>query len=534
MPNLLAHIVLLAWPLVIYAMFRLMPLERALIWAILGGYMLLPEGTAFNPPMIPALNKITLPNLTALVIIMLVLGRRIVPLPESLLGKALIALFILSPVVTVLNNAEPVAFGSFMIGSMVVQGVDPDIRSALPGLRPYDAIAFVGNQLFLMLPLFLARQFLATPRALRELVGALVIAALIYSIPMWYEVRFSPQLHTMIYGFFQHDFTQAMRQGGFRPFVFMPHGLWVAFFTLMAVVCATSLARHATPEERPRRMLVAAYLGVLLLACKTLGANLMALALVPMVLLLGVRWQVRIAAAAGAVAMIYPFLRGIGIAPVWQFHALIEARNPERAQSFVFRLINEDRLLERAAEKPLFGWGSWGRNLVHDPLTGEVQTISDGYWIIVIGTHGWLGYVATFGLLALPLLALWWAMRRIPDAQLSPWIGPLALLLGANMIDLIPNATLVPLTWLLAGALLGHAELLQRQRRDERRAALERSFSSPVRAGLLATARPGAAVPGCATGGEGGGGPAATAQDAPRADRMTLRRGGRALKDGWH
>lgn len=491
MPNLLAHIVLLAWPLVIYAMFRTMPLERALIWSILGGYMLLPEATAIDPPMFPALNKVTLPNLTALVVIMIVLGRRIAPLPESFLGKALIALFILSPVVTALNNAEPIRFGTYMIGNMTVQGSDPDIRAPIPGLTPYDAIAFVGNQLFLMLPFFLARQFLATAETLREIVVALVIAALIYSIPMWYEVRFSPQLHTMVYGFFQHDFSQAIRQGGFRPFVFMPHGLWVAFFALMALVAATALARHATPEERPRRMLIAVYLGALLLACKTLGANLFALALLPMVLFLNVRWQVRIAAMAGAAAVAFPLLRGLGLAPVWQFHALVAAYDAERAQSFVFRLINENRLLERAAEKPLFGWGSWGRNLIHDPMTGQVQTISDGHWIIVIGTHGWLGYIATFGLLALPLAAMWWAVRKVPDAQLSPWIGPLALLLGANMVDLIPNATLVPLTWLIAGALLGHAELLQRARQDARRAELERSFGT-ARAGLLATARPSA------------------------------------------
>ena len=33
----------------------------------------------------------------------------------------------------------------------------------------------------------------------------------------------------------------------------------------------------------------------------------------------------------------------------------------------------------------------------------------------------------------------------------------LALLLGINMIELLPNATITPLTWLIAGALLGYA-----------------------------------------------------------------------------
>ena len=489
MPNMIAYVVLLSWPLVIYAMFRLMTVERALIWSILGGYMLLPEATAINFPMIPALNKVTLPNLTAFVMIMLLLGKRIALLPQSALGQVLIGLFVLSPIVTVLNNPEPIPFGTIWTGGLAIRNPAMDPGASVPGLRPYDAIAFVGNQLFLMLPLFMARQFLATAAALREIVVALMVAGLIYSVPMLYEVRFSPQLHTMVYGFFQHDFSQAMRQGGFRPFVFMPHGLWVAFFTLMAFVCAIALARHAPPGERPRRVLIAAYLGVVLILCKTLGVLLMALALVPLVAMMTTRMQLRVAAAVGSVVMLYPVMRGAGLVPVRWLLERVAALSPDRAQSFGFRLDNEDLLLARAGEKPLFGWGSWGRNLLYDPMTGRVETISDGLWIIVIGSHGWLGYIATFGLLTLPFLLLWWWARKVPDAELSPWIGPLVLLLAANMIDLLPNATLVPFTWLLVGALLGHAELLRRRALELHAATLAARRGTP-REGLLPAARP--------------------------------------------
>jgi hypothetical protein len=41
----------------------------------------------------------------------------------------------------------------------------------------------------------------------------------------------------------------------------------------------------------------------------------------------------------------------------------------------------------------------------------------------------------------------------------------LALLLAINLIDMIPNATLTPLTWLIAGTLLGMAEALQANQR---------------------------------------------------------------------
>ncbi len=527
MPNALAFLVLLLWPLVIYAMFRKMPIERALIWSILGGYMLLPEGTFINLPMIPALSKVTLPNLTAFFVLVILMERRIALWPGTVLGKVLIALFVLSPIITVMTNREPIPFATIDIGaiSMYLPGMTE--HPGLPGLRPYDAISVVGNQLFMMLPLFMARHVLATPAALRELLGALVLAALVYSVPMWLEVRFSPQLHTIVYGFFQHDFSQALRGGGFRPFVFMPHGLWVAFFALMGLMAAVALARRATPEERPRRVLIAVYLGVLLVACKTLGVTLMAVALVPLALL-STRMQVRAGAAMGAVAMLYPILRGAGVVPVWSLHALVESVAPERAQSFAFRLVNEDRLLERASEKLWFGWGSWGRNLIYDHWTGRIETISDGYWIIVIGSFGWLGYIATFGLLTLPLLAMWWQSRRLADAELSPWIGPLALILGANMLDLIPNATLVPMTWLIVGALIGHSELMRQQVRASHRRTLEGSFGT-ARAGLLPTARPlasGAATAGL-TGAEAAIG--ADTADSGRTDRpATTGRSGRS------
>ena len=43
MPNGLAYLMLLLWPMVCLMLFRKLKFERALIWSILGGYLLLPE-----------------------------------------------------------------------------------------------------------------------------------------------------------------------------------------------------------------------------------------------------------------------------------------------------------------------------------------------------------------------------------------------------------------------------------------------------------------------------------------------------------
>src|SRR5690606_38002774 len=103
-----------------------------------------------------------------------------------------------------------------------------------------------------------------TERAQREILVALMVAGLAYSMPMLVEIRLSPQLNVWVYGFFQHGFDQMIRYGGYRPIVFLEHGLWVAFFALMAFCSALALARLAPPEERMRRMVVAIYLGVML------------------------------------------------------------------------------------------------------------------------------------------------------------------------------------------------------------------------------------------------------------------------------
>ena len=353
-------------------------------------------------------------------------------------------LFVISPVMTVLTNPDPIYF----------------TLTAIPGLRIHDSIAAVATQAIAILPFFLARRFLATETAQREILVALVVAGLAYSVPMLIEVRLSPQINTWVYGFFQHDFIQMMRYGGFRPIVFLPHGLWAAFFALMALVAAVGLLRFGPPQRRASYMAAAGYLGVVLLLCKSAAVLVYAALLLPTVRLLSVRQQIRIAAALALFAVLFPLLRGADLVPVDWVVAQAEAVSEERAGSLQFRLDNEDALLARASERPLFGWGSWGRNLIHDPYSGELVSTTDGRWIIVIGTLGWCGYIVEFGLLALPLLMLARPSITRHGATLSPCSGTIGLLLAFNIIDMLPNATLIPFTWLIAGALLGYAEAL--------------------------------------------------------------------------
>ena len=67
--------------------------------------------------------------------------------------------------------------------------------------------------------------------------------------------------------------------------------------------------------------------------------------------------------------------------------------------------------------------------------------------------------------LVLPIFLLWRGSRNGGADHISPFIAPLSLMLAVNVADLIPNATLTPLTWLLAGALTGYAERMKSMRR---------------------------------------------------------------------
>jgi hypothetical protein len=152
--------------------------------------------------------------------------------------------------------------------------------------------------------------------------------------------------------------------------------------------------------------------------------------------------------------MFYPMLRGAGWIPVDIAYDLALSVSEERAASLKFRLDNEDALLDRANQKPLAGWGSWGRNSIFDPETGEMTSITDGIWLNFIGVYGWLGYIGRFGLLTVPILL--YALRRksLGPSMITPG---LTVLLAAMLIDLLPNSGLVNYVWLAAGAVAGLA-----------------------------------------------------------------------------
>lgn len=447
---MISMLAVLSWPVVVFWLFANRSPATAVTASILGAYMLLPRNFSIDLPAVPSLDKNSIPALAAaLAAAMLIKGPRLRALPPDMIipglwprsraVRILFVLMLIGSIGSVLTNGDVLRYGA----------------RVLPALRPYDTAAFLGTTLFVLLPFLLARKYLAHPEAQKILLIGLVVAGLLYSLPALYEVRMSPQLSRKIYGYFPHDWRQHLRAGGFRPVIFLEHGLWLAIFFCGSFLAALSLWRSSSGKDRTRFLAASAWLFMTLVLSKGVGALGIGLILGAMILFLPIRLQVMGVAVLSAGLLVYPMLRGAGLVPTEAVLGLAASIDPEREGSLRYRLNNEDILLDKANQRPAFGWGGWGRNRVFS-ADGEDESVTDGYWIILIGIRGWIGYLAQYGLLLMPMIFLGLRWKTL---ALTPATAGLAMALTANMIDLIPNGTLTPVTWLLAGALAGRLEL---------------------------------------------------------------------------
>ena len=373
-----------------------------------------------------------------------------------------------------LTNGEPVIAGPLYI----------------PGIRLYDAVSLMMSAAIAIVPFVLGMRVLGTPEAQTDLLRVLVLAACAYACLVLFEVRMSPQLSNWIYGFFPHSFLQHMRGGGFRPVVFLHHGLWLGMFLCMAVLGACTLWRQALRDRVQAVPWLAAtlWLAVTLVLSRNLGATALMLLFAPVILFAPPRMQIFVAAVFAGMVLTYPMLRGAGLVPIDTIHTLTESVSEDRAQSLKFRFDHEDMLLARANEKPLAGWGSWGRNRVYDPETGRDLSVTDGIWVITIGSFGWFGYLAQFGLLTMPILLL---LRS--RSWHAPATSGLAAALAANLVYLIPNSALAPIGWLAAGALAGTViSLKQNTTTTLQQATVARNGHVPDQPGLSCCQAPSA------------------------------------------
>jgi hypothetical protein len=346
--------------------------------------------------------------------------------------------------------------------------VSPLFSSLANDLGLYDGVGQTLDQTLTWgVPYFLGRLYLGDTDGIRMLTVAIILGALLYMPFCLYEVRMSPQLHRLVYGYHQHEFLQAIRYGGYRPMVFMEHGLAVGMWMITATLIAFWLAWTGhmpsllwLPGLRPLPMqAVAVVLLGMSVLCKSTGA--LVLGVVGGAALFLTRRGLSMVVLAGLLAAA-PLYLAVRTSGVWSGREMVEwigtHLDPGRAQSLDFRLKNETLLAEKALEQPVFGWGGWGRAHVHDDQDKDVS-VTDGLWIIALGNRGFFGLINLYIALLLPSARLVWHHRRdleSPSALAPAVVG--ALLLTLYVIDSLLNAQINPVFLLAAGGLAGLAD----------------------------------------------------------------------------
>ncbi len=453
--DLLARSALLIWPLVSLAAFAVMRSRRAALFVLLVGWSFLPV-VVIDLPGLAAYDK------TAAVGAALFLG-----LACFAPGR--------------LTSFRP----KWIDLPIAVLCVAPFLSSMANGLGPYDGLSGAFRQTIQWgAPWLVGRACFAYRSSHRELVFGIMLAGLAYVPLVLFELRFSPQLHRIVYGSHQHMFLQTMRFGGWRPMVFQHHGLMLGMWMVAASMCAYVLWRSRQITRLAGVSFFPILLGMLVITvlCKSTGALvLMFLGLLCLEGCSRLRWKWPVGVLL-AIPLAYIAMRTTG---QWSGDDLIRFAGifgADRAQSVEYRIVNESILVERAMQRPLLGWGGWGRpNTIHLPSGGSYMITIDGLWILMLAMHGVLGLTAFAATLAIPVHA---ALRRLPPASWTRRSGAptavLSILALLFFADGLMNAMLNPVFLVAAGGLAGYATLPRRARRPLDRQSREHASAQPA------------------------------------------------------
>jgi hypothetical protein len=425
---------LLVIPLTVVAFATLRPAAAAAA-VVIAGAAFLPEQVAFDAPLVPPLDKHTLPALCAFCGALLSQKKR-VSIPSTLRYKILLAMTWVGAAGTVWTNPNVLIYDD----------------TVLQGLGTHDLLAYlVRSVIELFVPFTLGRLLFRSLEDARDLLRVFVTVGVLYTPFIFVELWMSPQWHRWIYGYHQHDFGQTLRGGGYRPMCFMAHGLALALFMFSSMVAAWTLTRSRVSIFGVQPRPIAWGLTVLFPLLKSLGAVVYGLIAVPLTWFARPRTQLRVAAIIAALVFVYPVLRCTGWFPTEILLDLSAQASQDRARSLEFRFNNEEELIARALEQPVFGWGGYGRNLIYND-DGRTFSVVDGAWIIFFGSDGFWGLATMFTLLLLPIAEAFRASRRLGEDEQRVLAG-VALILTFSCLDLLPNGLYTKLPIFLAGAI---------------------------------------------------------------------------------
>lgn len=432
---MLGLLVLFAYPVYCLILSQTMPVRRAFLTALISGWLLLPH---IRKPL-PGLPDYD--RSSAVVLGMLLItgafGFSRFKLPRLRWVDGFVIVLTLVPIGTAVTN----------------------------GLGLWEGLSYaLANTVRFLIPYAIGRIYFSDEEGALMLVKAIFIGGLIYIPFVLFEKRFSPQIHSMVYGFSHFRFDQAIRGGGYRPVVFLQHGLATALWMAAAATSGVVLKRAGLlkPLGIWGSWYAVGAVCVAVVLCSSVGA------LALMVLVLAgyfVYRNLRSPWVLICIALIpagYVGTRATGAISTDMVTQLGDVVFKEsRVESLRTRLENEDILAVKAWERPVFGWGRFGRNRVKED--GRDIVITDGLWIIIFGQLGLVGIIALLGMYLAPIWAvLMRSSTRLLARPEGAAIVALCLIGTMHMLDSLFNAMLNPIFVLALGVIAGNLGLSTR------------------------------------------------------------------------
>jgi len=349
--------------------------------AYLIGLMFLPSGLEFEIPGVPDLTKENVPGLGILIGTVLFHPRIFDRFRLSKLDF-LFVFGMLAAFITAYTNGFGVRYG-------VSQMLDVLMSFALP--------------------IVLARIHLGTPASIKTFMITLVLLSCIYVPMSLWEFRMSPQIHTWVYGYFQHVFQQHMRGSFWRPIVFFYHALALGRFYALATFLALFPARPALVRlfgNSGKYVFLAPLAGLLL----EQSISPVLLFVFMSALYLAIQWR-------HWTVLIMPVLAftwfGFVFAGIEIGYGSVDRFTPvssERAQSFEYRLQALREYRSVILNRPWFGHGGFN----HGRIEGRATDSQSLIFLLQSGLIGTLAYLGWwFG-------AMWAAARTANRMRGTP------------------------------------------------------------------------------------------------------------------
>lgn len=451
---------LFGWIPVILLMFGLLPPRRAVVAAFVVGWLFLPNA-AYEFKGLPEYTKMSATSFGVL------------------LGAILF------------DSARVFSFRPRLIDlPMLLWCLCPFASSLSAGFGWYGGLSCSMSPIVSWgVPYFIGRLYFRDLAAMRELALGIFLGGVVYVPLIVFEARMGGQLHPLLYGFEASPSDRFYEMFGifpFQPRLFMQNALALNMYMAAAAVIGVGLWKSGVVRSFwgvNMQWLTLAVVGGSVLS-KSLGANLLMLGGIAMIVIL-LRFRTYVPLAL--VLLAFPVYMTTRAAGVWSGEGLVSVvsafASQERTGSLAGRLFQEDRLIARALEEPIFGWAGWGLNLqCIDVETGDpVIAVPDGLWIIVLGINGIVGLALWSLTLLLPLYRL---MRLSPSATAMypdrAAVTAIAVVMAIYTIDCLFNAMLNPIFVLALGAMTGVAV----------RAAVRKRVSVALRRGGMASAPP--------------------------------------------